>query len=118
MAACDRNCFFCPFPDCIVDDVTPEERRGALRLDARARADPLEERQGAGSKTERERERALIRYYKNHDKNMERKKAWRESHREENRAYQRRYYQEHREERRDYQREYARRKRGEMRGDI
>ena len=26
MAVCDRDCFSCPFPDCIMDDVTPEER--------------------------------------------------------------------------------------------
>ena len=118
MAVCDRDCFSCPFPDCIMDDVTAEERRSALRLDARARAEALEERQGAGSKAERERERARIKYYKYHDKYLERKKAWRGSHKEERRVYQQRYYQEHKEERRDYQREYARRKREEMRGDT
>ena len=26
-AVCDRNCFQCPFPDCVVDEMSYDERK-------------------------------------------------------------------------------------------
>ena len=33
MSVCNRDCFNCPYPDCIVDDMTAEEYREQSRIE-------------------------------------------------------------------------------------
>lgn len=103
---CNRDCFNCTFPDCVVDDISAEERRSARQLDAVALLDDIKYREG---------KRSLRYYYAHREERLAYKKAWRESRREEIRDYYKAYYQKHREEIRERQKQYTRRKREEMR---
>ena len=44
-AACNRDCFNCPYPDCIVDEMSADERRIHKELERDLFTDPEKKRQ-------------------------------------------------------------------------
>ena len=96
MSSCNHDCFNCPYPDCIVDDVTAEEYRELSRIE-RELIRPKSRKKLAIAAKQRE-------YY--------------EANRESIAAKQREYYEANRESIAAKQREYreAKRKGGSERG--
>jgi len=100
MSVCDRNCFCCPYPDCVDDTMTPDDvetsrqiEKDFIRPQKKAR-DP--EKQKAYREANREKLSAYHRQYlKTH---KEQRKAYYAAHREEKIIWQRAYYAAHKEE--------------------
>lgn len=65
---CDHNCFECPFPDCIADDMTAEERKESIARDRDTNITP-----------ERKKRRAY--YEANREKIADQQRAYREARR-------------------------------------
>ena len=102
-AACNRDCFHCPFPDCIVDEMDAAERKAHREIDKDLFTDPEKKRIAAKAKAYREANREEIAarqkaYYEaNREEIAARQKAYREANREEIAAYQKAYYEANRE---------------------
>lgn len=52
---CDHNCFECPFPDCIADDMTAEERKESIARDRDTNITPERKKQRAYREANREK---------------------------------------------------------------
>ena len=129
---CSEDCFNCPYPDCILDDITDESVSGSTALDVavlRERVEDARERR-VGCR------RPSLDYWKHREKRLAHAHEYYREHREERKAkalqryhdnpealiayqrlryhgkqddlkdYQRRYYSEHSAERRAYQHSY------------
>ena len=111
-AACNRDCFHCPFPDCIVDEMDAAERKAHREIDKDLFTDPEKKRIAAKAKAYREANREEIAarqkaYYEaNREEIAARQKAYREANREEIAAYQKAYREANREEIAAYQKAY------------
>ena len=80
---CDRDCFHCPYPDCIRDDISPEERTQLQALDQ-----TLSEKRKKKLSPEaqaRAREKSLQYYYDHKAERQAYNKAWRQRNRERHR---------------------------------
>ena len=82
---CNKDCFNCPYPDCIVDDMSYEEYRESA---------------------ERDRELKTSQKSRKEKKTAAKQKAYYEAHREEIAAKQKAYREAHRERRNEYMRVY------------
>lgn len=104
-AVCDRNCFECIHPDCILDaGPSAEEYREMAERDKRLIRTPKQEKAYASQKA----------YYRAHrEQLLEKSKRYRAEHRDELVAYQRAHYAANRESRIAYQRAYRARKKAE-----
>ena len=56
-AVCTRDCFHCPFPDCIVDEMDHEERKAHRDMEKDLMTDPEKKRIAAKRKAYREANR-------------------------------------------------------------
>lgn len=82
---CSKDCFNCPFPDCINDTFDAEDRAASEDV----------ERDFVQSKTKKQLQNAAYRRNRTPEqkaKQVEAYRKWREEHREEYRAYRRQYY--------------------------
>ena len=94
MSVCDRDCFHCQFPDCILDELEAEDYAEQRRIE-RDIVFPANAKQ---------------------KKIAAKRRAYREANRDEIAAYQRAYREANREQYNSYMREYMRRKR--MKNDV
>lgn len=76
---CDRDCFHCPYPDCIVDEMSAQERRDSSNRERSIVPKPPGKRSGTYMGKE---------YYR----------AYYHANQEKCRAYARAYYERHRDE--------------------
>ena len=109
MATCNRDCFNCPYPDCILEELEAEDYAEQRRI----------EREIVNPKSKRQEKRTAYQrahYEANREKLTAYRRAYREANREEIAAKQRAYYEANREKLAAYQREY-RRKRKEKAND-
>ena len=74
-SVCTRDCFNCPFPDCVIDEMDAAERKAHRDMDKDLIADPEKKRIAAYQKAYYEANREEIAAYK---------KAYYEANREEN----------------------------------
>lgn len=81
MDKCNRDCFHCPFPDCVAEIATTDERKESTERDREAR---------------RERN-PVTKWQKAYRKRIDYQKAYRKRNREKRNAYRRAYYRAHRE---------------------
>ena len=44
---CDRDCFHCPYPDCVVDDITAQEAQELAAINKYLTLDPKKEKLAA-----------------------------------------------------------------------
>lgn len=72
MKVCGRNCFQCPFPDCIMEDVTQEECAAAKKRDLELI-----------TPEERDRARWRAYYYAHREQRLDRQKEYWQTHKEE-----------------------------------
>ena len=104
MMDCAHDCFRCPFPDCITDEETPQERRAAERRDTRDRQDEDQRKKALAVERwrkghpERWREIQRAAYERNKDRCLKYGQQYYQAHREERLAYARKHREEHREE--------------------
>ena len=84
MAVCSKDCFNCPFPDCVCDDLDAEDYRNAKEIDKLLHPQTKQQKKAA----------AQQRAYReaNRDKVAAQKKAYREANRDKYNAYMRSYY--------------------------
>ena len=59
-AVCARDCFNCPFPDCIVDEMDADERKAHRDMEKDLMTDPDKKRIAARNKAYREANREEI----------------------------------------------------------
>lgn len=122
-AVCNRDCFNCPFDDCVVDDYTYDEVVEARERDKEYALTEMDN--STREKVKKNTEYLREYYQKNKDKIREYNRWYCEEHKDEMReyyrkyaqenkeaikAYKREYYQKNREARKEYQREYRRRR--------
>ena len=103
MATCNRDCFNCPHPDCILEELEAEDYAEQRRI----------EREIVNPKSRKEKELAAKQraYYEaNREEIAAKQRAYREANREEIAAKQRAYYEANREEWNAYLREYRRKR--------
>ena len=100
MAVCNKDCFACPFPDCINDAMDREDMQESVRLDRQ-----LCSKGGKSAKDtyyERNREKVLAKsrayYAANREKISARKQAYYITNRDERIAHARAYYHANREQ--------------------
>lgn len=96
---CNRDCFRCPYPDCIVDGMTDDEKRESRRIDqvliapadreASHKADTKFDAKEASRK--RRNARKMYRYY--NEGLRESMQQWAEEHREQIAATKRAWYE-------------------------
>ena len=87
---CDRNCFTCPYEDCICDDITYEDFRAEKEIDLMSGAKVY--------KTSPKARAAQKRYYEeNKEKVAAAQKRYYEENKEKVAAAQKRYYEENKE---------------------
>ena len=102
MSVCNRDCFHCPYPDCIVDDTSLAEWQVSQAMD-------LAVQQGCGEPFRRRRNRSAAslerkkvmewwHYQRNRGSILEKKRVYRQTHKEKEKAYRRAYYLSHKEE--------------------
>ena len=97
---CNKDCFNCPYPDCIVDDMSYEEYRESAERDRELKT---------SQKSRKEKKTAAKQkaYYEAHREEIAAKqKAYYEAHGEEIAAKQKAYREAHRERRNEYMRVY------------
>ena len=95
---CNKDCFHCPYPDCVADDTMDlEDYREARERDLDLRRTPEQKKLAAKQKAYREANREEIAAYR---------KAYYEANREEIAAYQKAYYEANREELSAYKKAY------------
>ena len=82
---CNRDCFNCPYPDCIVDDITDEERDNLDQIDR-------EILKTVTDKTLSEKARRHEYYLAHKDLILQRSKEWREKNPEKRRKQAREWY--------------------------
>ena len=103
MSICNKDCFHCPYPDCINDDMDHEDYIEAAKRDLELRSTPEKRKVAAQQKAYRENNREKVAaqqkaYYKaNREKLAAQKKAYRENNREKVAAQQKAYYKANRE---------------------
>lgn len=129
MEKCNMDCFNCPYPDCINDEMTAEDYQEALQRDRVTLNSKeklkLNEKKRAYYADNRERRLAWQRdyyqanrdhiramrkahYYANRAEELTKRKAYEEKNREKLQAWRREYYQENRERLVAYQRMWRR----------
>ena len=87
---CNKDCFNCPYPDCIVDDMSYEEYRESAERDRELKT---------SQKSRKEKKTAAKQkaYYEAHREEVAAKqKAYREAHKERYNEYMRVYLKEYR----------------------
>jgi hypothetical protein len=114
---CNSDCFNCPYPDCINDelsleeykeDINPQEIPDSVKK-ARARANRYAKKNRVAN-----RERSIKHYYANKEKYNQQAAEWQRENRERTNAMARERYHKNIEYRRQYQREYRARKKAEV----
>ena len=92
---CDHNCFECPFPDCIAEDMTAEERKESIARDRDTNITPERKKRRAYREANREKIADQKRAYReaNREKIADQQRAYREANREKI-ADQKRAYRE------------------------
>ncbi len=136
---CNRDCFNCPYPDCIVDTMTAEERREGRRIEqvliapadreaSHRAADKFDAKEAS---RKRKIERWRYRYY--NEGLRERNQRWQAEHREQIAARKHAWYEENKErilaqqkayraanaeKVREYKRAYEKRKREERKNEA
>ena len=80
---CDHNCFECPFPDCIAEDMTAEERKESIARDRDTNITPERKKRRAYYEANREKIADQQRAYReaNREKIADQKRAYREARR-------------------------------------
>lgn len=99
---CNKDCFNCPYEDCINDEMDHEDYREAAVRDRELFMTPKKRERAAYQKAY---------YEKNKEKRAAYQKEYREKNREKLAAGKKAYREAHREAYNRYHREYARRKR-------
>lgn len=87
---CDRDCFHCPYPDCIVDEMSAQERRDSSNRERSIIPKPPGKRSG----TYMSKEYARAYYHANQEKCRAYARAYYERHRDEITARERARYRE------------------------
>lgn len=113
---CNLDCFNCPYPDCVNDDLSLEEYREDINPQevprevrmARERANRY-----AIKNRQANRERSIKHYYANKEKYNQQATEWQRENRERTNALARERYHRDIERRRQYLREYRARKKAE-----
>ena len=94
---CDKDCFHCKYPDCVLDDLDLEDYRQGRELDKQLRYPPLGRKKAAYMRA----------YYAAHkEEKAAYMRAYRAAHKEELAAYNRAYRAAHKEEKAAYMRAY------------
>ena len=107
-AVCNRDCFNCPYEDCVVEGASALEIARSERLDAKAAEDP-----GTAKPRRHGRQRSAYksRYHREHrDKYNAINKAYYQAHRKEISEWKHEYYLRNRERILAQQKEYRKRK--------
>lgn len=115
-AVCNRDCFNCPFDDCVVDDYTYDEVVEARERDKEYALTEMDN--STREKVKKNTEYLREYYQKNKDKKSEYNRWYREEHKDEMREYYCKYRQEHKEAIQAYQREYQRKYRQEHKEEL
>ena len=105
---CDHNCFECPFPDCIADDMTAEELKESIARDRDTNITPERKKRRAYREANREKIADQQRAYReaNREKIADQQRAYREANREKIADQKRAYYEANREKIADQKRAY------------
>ena len=109
MPICDKNCFACPFPDCINDEMDAADRRESRERD-KLLGVPRREKCSESAAAEEHRRRALA-YYHAHAAEINAKRRGNPRIKDQHRAY----YRKNREVLLARQKEYNRRRAAEKR---
>ena len=88
MAVCNKDCFNCPFPDCVLDELDAEDYRKAKEVDDLLHPQTKHQKKLAAQ------QRAY--YEANRDKVAAQQRAYREANRDKLAAQQRAYYEANR----------------------
>ena len=84
MAICNKDCFNCQYPDCVLDELDAEDYRESSQRDMALKERTDKQRKVAAQKKA---------YYEaNRDKVAAQRKAYREANRDKYNAYMRNYY--------------------------
>jgi hypothetical protein len=103
---CNRDCFNCPYDDCVQDKLTYEEVLLSRKTDERIKAERLQQRSNECIKTGKKgRPRKVVHAHETVER-QEWMRSYYIEHRAEKLAYQGKYNEEHAEEIRKKQREY------------
>ena len=98
--ACNHNCFQCPYDDCIIDDITTEERAEINSRNAELKGQFRKRKKC--NLSDSAKERRAINIWLWHQNNKDRVKAYKKEyyakHRDEEIARSAAYYREHRAE--------------------
>jgi len=122
IAKCDRNCFACPYPDCVNDEMIADDYRAEREIDKNflfplsARQRSIAAYQKAYYEANRDEIAAKQKAYReaNRDEIAAKQKAYGEANRDEIAAKQKAYYEANRDARNRYMREYRRKKKGKL----
>lgn len=106
---CNKDCFACPYPDCVNDEMDAADRRESRERD-KLLGVPRREKCSESATAEEHRRRALA-YYRAHAAEINAKRRGNPRIKEQHRAY----YLRHREEILARQKEYNRRRAAEKR---
>lgn len=117
-AQCDKNCFACPYEDCICDDLTYEDYKAEREIDLLSGAVELKTPSNIRAARRKYREENIddLKAYKRawYQANKERAAVYNREYREKNqeyfKSYKRAYYQAHKEKWSSYK------KKGEING--
>ena len=116
---CDKDCFHCKYPDCVLDDLDLEDYRQGRELDKQLRDPPPDRKRAAYMRAYRaahkEKKAAYMRAYRaaHKEEKAAYDQVYRAAHKEEIAAYKRAYCAAHKEEIAAYKRAYyAARKKG------
>lgn len=113
---CNLDCFNCPYPDCINDDLSLEEYREDINpIEVPREVRMARERANRYARKNRQanRERSIKHYYANKKKYNEQATQWAKENRERINALARERYHRDIERSRQYQRDYRARKKAE-----
>ena len=80
---CDHNCFECPYPDCIADDMTAEEWKESIARDRDTNITPERKKRRAYREANREKiaDQQRAYYEANREKIADQQRAYREARR-------------------------------------
>lgn len=98
---CNKDCFNCPYEDCILDDLDLEDYEELDKIDQNIMTSDVNDDWIA-----KKREYQKNYYQNNKARMLEKSKAWHEAHKAEMKAYKQAYYQAHKEEIKLKQRKY------------
>lgn len=115
--SCNLDCFNCPYPDCVNDDLSLEEYREDINpqeMPENVRKERERKNRWARKNRQANRERSIKHYHANKGKYKEQATEWQRENRERTNALARERYHRDIERRRQYLREYRARKKAEV----